>query len=635
MNHDVFISYSSVQQKVAVDLCKYLERCGVKCWMAPRDIPAGYDYGDLIEEAINHARIFLLVFSRDASLSLWVKGEINTAFSNQKIIMPYRIDETPLKGGLKVMLNQFHWLDAYGSDSLAQAQVLVDNICGVLGRPSRQPSVTPINNTGHLWSVVLRDAGAAKLQVVKAVKESCGLGLKEAKDLVDGVPSTIGEGLTRNEALSLKHAIEQAGAILDLTESLHGPIISRSATVSSPSLSASELSSQADKLYDAGKFSEALKLYIQAYNTNESYRYRATDCNRIGLIYDEGKGVDEDDAEAVRWYRRGAELGNSYAQSNLGLMYEYGTGVRQDFDEAMRWFRKAADQGHEKAKTHLADLQKKQGGSQAVGASLTGTPEEWSRKGDDYYDAKNYSEALRLYLAAAEKGVTKNYNRIGYMYRNGEGTQVDCTKAVYWYRRSADNGFDVAQRNLGTMYGSGLGVAQDYKEAMKWFRRAADQGNAEAMVDLGLLYENGNGVAKDETEAVRWYSKAAEKNNPYGQCNLGYMYEKGRGVAQDYGEALKWYLKAASQGHQRGRSCIADLYYYGRGVTKDYAEAAKRYRQLANEGRAYDQYSLGWMYEHGQGVAKDMDEALRWYRKAASQGNSGAQKRLRELGQSA
>ena len=93
----------------------------------------------------------------------------------------------------------------------------------------------------------------------------------------------------------------------------------------------------------------------------------------------------------------------------------------QDFDEAMRWFRKAADQGHEKAKTHLADLQKKQGGSQAVGASLTGTPEEWSRKGDDYYDAKNYSEALRLYLAAAEKGVTKNYNRIGYMYRNGEG----------------------------------------------------------------------------------------------------------------------------------------------------------------------------------------------------------------------
>lgn len=556
MNHDVFISYSSVQQKVAVDLCKYLERCGVKCWMAPRDIPAGYDYGDLIEEAINHARIFLLVFSRDASLSLWVKGEINTAFSNQKIIMPYRIDETPLKGGLKVMLNQFHWLDAYGSDSLAQAQVLVDNICGVLGRQSRQPIVTPA-------------------------------------------------------------------------------VMSPSATVSSPGLSASELSSQADKLYDAGKFSEALKLYIQAYNTNESYRYRAADCNRIGLIYDEGKGVDEDDAEAVRWYRRGAELGNSYAQSNLGLMYKCGTGVSQDFDEAMRWFRKAADQGHEKAKKHLADLQKKQGGSQAVGPSLTGTPEEWSRKGDDCYDAKNYSEALRLYLAAAEKGVTRNYNRIGYMYRNGEGTQVDCTKAVYWYRRSADNGFDVAQRNLGTMYESGLGIAQDYKEAMKWFRRAADQGNAEAMVDIGLLYENGKGVAKDEVEAVRWYRKAAEKNNPYGQCNLGYMYEKGRGVVQDYGEALKWYLKAESQGHQRGRSCIADLYYYGHGVTKDYAEAARRYRQLANEGRAYDQYSLAWMCEHGQGMAKDMDEALRWYRKAAAQGNSSAQKRLRELGQSA
>ncbi len=66
------------------------------------------------------------------------------------------------------------------------------------------------------FDVVLVEAGAAKLQVVKAVKEACGLGLKEAKELVDGAPSTIKEGLAKAEAENLKKAIEEAGAKVEL-----------------------------------------------------------------------------------------------------------------------------------------------------------------------------------------------------------------------------------------------------------------------------------------------------------------------------------------------------------------------------------------------------------------------------------
>ena len=66
------------------------------------------------------------------------------------------------------------------------------------------------------FDVVLKEAGAAKLQVVKAVKEACGLGLKEAKDLVDGAPSTLKEGLSKDEAENLKKAIEEAGAVVEL-----------------------------------------------------------------------------------------------------------------------------------------------------------------------------------------------------------------------------------------------------------------------------------------------------------------------------------------------------------------------------------------------------------------------------------
>ena len=66
------------------------------------------------------------------------------------------------------------------------------------------------------FDVVLKSAGAAKLQVVKAVKEACGLGLKEAKELVDGAPSTLKEGLPKADAEALKKTLEEAGAEIEL-----------------------------------------------------------------------------------------------------------------------------------------------------------------------------------------------------------------------------------------------------------------------------------------------------------------------------------------------------------------------------------------------------------------------------------
>ncbi|KGI60918.1 50S ribosomal protein L7/L12 [Prevotella sp. S7 MS 2] len=66
------------------------------------------------------------------------------------------------------------------------------------------------------FDVVLTEVGATKLQVVKAVKEACGLGLKEAKDLVDAVPATVKEGVSKDEAENLKKAIEEAGAKVEL-----------------------------------------------------------------------------------------------------------------------------------------------------------------------------------------------------------------------------------------------------------------------------------------------------------------------------------------------------------------------------------------------------------------------------------
>jgi len=96
--------------------------------------------------------------------------------------------------------------DEYGIEPAAAAVVVAAGGAGEAGGAEEQTEFT----------VVLKDAGASKLAVVKAVKELTGLGLKEAKDMVDGAPANIKEGVTKAEAEGLKKSLEEAGAVVEL-----------------------------------------------------------------------------------------------------------------------------------------------------------------------------------------------------------------------------------------------------------------------------------------------------------------------------------------------------------------------------------------------------------------------------------
>jgi len=146
MTHDVFISYSSKNKTAADAICHVLEENGVKCWMAPRDIPAGSEYGDLIDDAIKSSAIVVVVFSQTAAESPWVKGELNIAFEESKTIIPFRIDSTPLKGQNRVILNQKHWIDAY-PDYEEKFSDLVNAVLHALGRnPIENNKLITIDN---------------------------------------------------------------------------------------------------------------------------------------------------------------------------------------------------------------------------------------------------------------------------------------------------------------------------------------------------------------------------------------------------------------------------------------------------------------------------------------------------------
>ena len=96
--------------------------------------------------------------------------------------------------------------DEYGIEPAAAAVAVAAPAAGAAEAAEEKTS----------FDVVLAEVGAAKLQVVKAVKEACGLGLKEAKDLVDGAPAKIKEGISKDEAENLKKTIEAAGAKVEI-----------------------------------------------------------------------------------------------------------------------------------------------------------------------------------------------------------------------------------------------------------------------------------------------------------------------------------------------------------------------------------------------------------------------------------
>jgi photosystem II stability/assembly factor-like uncharacterized protein len=112
MAHDVFISYASQDKTIADAVCAGLEKEGIRCWIAPRDILPSENYDDAIIKGIESARVMVVIFSSNIFQSQFVKSEVERAFSKGLIIAPFRIEDVIPKGGLELYLGRRHWLDA-------------------------------------------------------------------------------------------------------------------------------------------------------------------------------------------------------------------------------------------------------------------------------------------------------------------------------------------------------------------------------------------------------------------------------------------------------------------------------------------------------------------------------------------
>jgi TolB-like protein/lipoprotein NlpI len=110
-SHDVFVSYASADAAVADSVVENLERHGIKCWIAPRDVTPGSQYADEIVGAINDAKVLVLVLSEHAIASAHVGREIERAASKRRRVIALRIDAAPLNRSSEYFLSESQWID--------------------------------------------------------------------------------------------------------------------------------------------------------------------------------------------------------------------------------------------------------------------------------------------------------------------------------------------------------------------------------------------------------------------------------------------------------------------------------------------------------------------------------------------
>ncbi|MDB5803021.1 MAG: putative repeat protein [Betaproteobacteria bacterium] len=243
----------------------------------------------------------------------------------------------------------------------------------------------------------------------------------------------------------------------------------------------------------------------------------------LGVMYEQGKGVERDDPTAVKWYAAAArKASNASAQYNLARMYLDGRGVRKNEAKAREWLEVAAAQGHAESVKLLAEL----GGSAAAPNVVSSAPAPAAPVANAAPAAPRPEpppartpEPAKAAAAPAAPTAATGTTPVLAAYQNG-----------------------------------------DYAQALKLSQPLAGREDGPGMYVLGKLYEEGHGIKRDDYTAVKWLAAASHKANyAPAEYALARMYMDGRGVGKNQAKAKEWLGAAAAQGHAESQRLLAEL----------------------------------------------------------------------------
>jgi hypothetical protein len=163
MSFEVFISYPHEDKAAADEACAALERAGIGCWIAPRDVAPGTAWAASIIEALDRCRVMVLIFSSHANDSQQIHREVQRAFDRAIPVVPLRIENVEPTQSLAYFLGSVHWLDAFTPPLAAHFERLGVAVRTFLDRKEslvRTQSQTPASRGDEAWPAAPRPTAA-------------------------------------------------------------------------------------------------------------------------------------------------------------------------------------------------------------------------------------------------------------------------------------------------------------------------------------------------------------------------------------------------------------------------------------------------------------------------------------------
>ena len=399
-------------------------------------------------------------------------------------------------------------------------------------------------------------------------------------------------------------------------------------------------SEKADKLLLENKFDEAAELYQKAADEGNAYAMW-----RLSNAYNNGDGVDWDEAKALELLKQSAQAGCEEAKCDLAFAYM--------FD----WYNIGKD--IDKGKNMLEELVKTTTNSTVL-ARYAGLL--FFEENENPYK-EDREKGMRILKRIEDKDNPYYLELMGYIYTVGtDKIDIDVKKAIEYYTKAFENGKRYSAYRIQGIYANGYGdIKADKKKQIEWLNRgiesnvtdcmglmailclaedstykdihnpqravellkkAINHGNGRAYYTMGYLYYEGKYLPKDDKKAFENWQKAVELKNYDAASNLAYAYIDGVGCEKDEKKGIEMHKLAAENGSGFSANKLFYCYWTGSwGVKKD-KELAKKYLFKAAElGDPWGCYNLGRQYYNGNDlVNKDYGQAFVYIKKAADMG---------------
>ena len=219
MKYDVFISYSRKDSNVANKICEAFDKEGITYFIDRQGIGGAYEFPEVLANAILDSTLFLYLASKNSYESKFTNSEVTFAFNEKEknCVLPYIIDDSNLPVSQRFIFSAINWRNIKEHPINS---VLVSDILSLLNKNNETYKVKTKDNhnskKGLGYDVYVQDSGPSKLALLKYVKETACLGLKEAKDLVDTIPNTIFVNCDYQTANTLAKEMRGIGATVNV-----------------------------------------------------------------------------------------------------------------------------------------------------------------------------------------------------------------------------------------------------------------------------------------------------------------------------------------------------------------------------------------------------------------------------------